>query len=209
MAGLAFGAEAVSLPSLIERIRTGLDKPAVPSLAGDQDFGALGTPVPRLLVPAAVLVPIIPAPNPKLLLTTRTSHLRNHAGQVAFPGGRIDATDDGPVMAALREAQEEVGLMPSSVQILGLSDPYRTGTGYEVRPVVGLVPETPDLRLNPDEVADTFEVPLEYVLDPVNHILREAEWKGQMRRYYVIEWEGRTIWGATAGMLVNLAGRLS
>lgn len=209
MAGLACGAEAVSLPSLIERIRTGLDKPAVPSLAGDQDFGALGTPVPRLLVPAAVLVPIIPAPNPKLLLTTRTSHLRNHAGQVAFPGGRIDATDDGPVMAALREAQEEVGLMPSSVQILGLSDPYRTGTGYEVRPVVGLVPETPDLRLNPDEVADTFEVPLEYVLDPVNHILREAEWKGQMRRYYVIEWEGRTIWGATAGMLVNLAGRLS
>ena len=197
------------MPSLIERIRTGLDKPAVPSLAGDQDFGALGTPVPRLLVPAAVLVPIIPAPNPKLLLTTRTSHLRNHAGQVAFPGGRIDATDDGPVMAALREAQEEVGLMPSSVQILGLSDPYRTGTGYEVRPVVGLVPETPDLRLNPDEVANTFEVPLEYVLDPVNHILREAEWKGQMRRYYVIEWEGRTIWGATAGMLVNLAGRLS
>ena len=197
------------MPSLIERIRTGLDKPAVPSLAGDQDFGALGIPVPRLLVPAAVLVPIIPAPNPKLLLTTRTSHLRNHAGQVAFPGGRIDATDDGPVMAALREAQEEVGLMPSSVQILGLSDPYRTGTGYEVRPVVGLVPETPDLRLNPDEVADTFEVPLEYALDPVNHILREAEWKGQMRRYYVIEWEGRTIWGATAGMLVNLAGRLS
>lgn len=161
------------------------------------------------LVPAAVLVPIIPAPQPRLLLTTRTSNLRNHAGQVAFPGGRIDATDDGPVMAALREAEEEVGLPPASVRVLGLSDPYRTGTGYEVRPVVGVLPELLTLKLNPDEVADTFEVPLEYALDPVNHLLREAEWNGQLRRYYVIEWEGRTIWGATAGMLVNLAGRLS
>ena len=197
------------MPSLIERIRTGLDKPAAPRLSGDQDFGSAGTPVPGLLVPAAVLVPIIPAREPMLLLTTRTSHLRNHAGQVAFPGGRIDADDDGPVMAALREAQEEVGLLPSSVQVMGLSDPYRTGTGYDVRPVVGLLPEFVDLKLNPDEVADTFEVPLDYVLDPVNHILREAEWKGQMRRFYVIEWQGRMIWGATAGMLVNLAGRLS
>lgn len=197
------------MPSLIERLRTGLEKPAAPRLAGDQDFASGGTPVPELLVPAAVLVPIIVAPQPKLLLTTRTPHLRNHAGQVAFPGGRIDATDDGPITAALREAEEEVGLLPDSVEILGLSDPYRTGTGYEVRPVVGLLPEFVNLKLNPEEVADTFEVPLEYVLDPMNHLLREAEWKGQMRRFYVIEWEGRSIWGATAGMLVNLAGRLS
>lgn len=196
------------MPSLIERIRTGLDKPAAPRLSGDQDFGSAGTPVPGLLVPAAVLVPIIPAPEPRLLLTTRTSHLRNHAGQVAFPGGRIDDADDGPITAALREAEEEVGLSPASVQILGLSDPYRTGTGYEVRPVVGVLPEHLDLKLNPDEVADTFEVPLGYVLDPANHLLREAHWKGKLRRFYVIEWEGRMIWGATAGMLVNLAGRL-
>lgn len=202
------GAGAHSLPSLIERIRAGLERPTLPRLSGDQDFGTWGTPDPAPLVPAAVLVPIIPAREPMLLLTTRTSHLRNHAGQVAFPGGRIDAADDGPVMAALREAQEEVGLVPSSVQVLGLSDPYRTGTGYDVRPVVGVLPETLDLKLNPHEVADTFEVPLDYALDPVNHRLREAEWKGQMRRYYVIEWQGRTIWGATAGMLVNLAGRL-
>ena len=165
--------------------------------------------IPELLVPAAVLVPIIPAPQPRLLLTTRTSHLRNHAGQVAFPGGRIDETDDGPIMAALREANEEVGLLPNAVEVLGLSDPYRTGTGYQVQPVVGLLPEYLDLKLNPAEVADTFEVPLDYVLDPVNHILREAEWNGRMRRYYAIEWEGRMIWGATAGMLVNLSGRLS
>lgn len=196
------------MPSLIERIRTGLEKPASPSLSGDQDFGRDGTEPRKLLVPAAVLVPIIPAPEPRLLLTTRTSHLRTHAGQVAFPGGRIDAADDGPIMAALREAEEEVGLPPASVRILGLSDPYQTGTGYEVRPVVGVLPEFLDLRLNPDEVADTFEVPLAYALDPANHLLREAEWKGRMRRFYVIEWEGRTIWGATAGMLVNLSGRL-
>ena len=194
--------------SLIERIRNGLEKPAAPRLSGDQDFIRDGTEPRQLLVPAAVLVPIIPAPEPRLLLTTRTSHLRTHAGQVAFPGGRIDAADDGPVMAALREAEEEVGLPPTSVQILGLSDPYQTGTGYEVRPVVGVLPEFLDLKLNPEEVADTFEVPLAYALDPVNHLLREAEWKGRMRRFYVIEWEGRTIWGATAGMLVNLAGRL-
>ncbi len=197
------------MPSLIERIRTGLERPLPPRLAGDQDIGTSGAPVPGLLVPAAVLVPIIPAPQPRLLLTTRTSHLRNHAGQVAFPGGRIDDADDGPVTAALREAHEEVGLAPASVQVLGLSDPYRTGTGYEVRPVVGVLPEYLDLKLNPDEVADTFEVPLEYVLDPSNHLLREAEWKGMMRRFYVIEWEGRMIWGATAGMLVNLSGRLA
>jgi 8-oxo-dGTP pyrophosphatase MutT (NUDIX family) len=196
------------LPSLIERIRTGLDKPAAPRLAGDQDFDGAGAPLPGLLVPAAVLVPIIPAPEPRLLLTTRTSHLRNHAGQVAFPGGRIDDADDGPITAALREAEEEVGLSPASVQIIGLSDPYRTGTGYEVRPVVGVLPEHLELKLNPDEVADTFEVPLGYVLDPANHLLREAQWKGKLRRFYVIEWEGRMIWGATAGMLVNLAGRL-
>lgn len=197
------------MPSLIDRIRTGLETPSPPKILGDQDFGRAGVELPELLVPAAVLVPIIPAPEPRLLLTTRTSHLRNHAGQVAFPGGRIDATDDGPIHAALREAEEEVGLLPAAVEVIGLSDPYRTGTGYEVLPVVGLLPEFLDLKPNPDEVADTFEVPLDYVLNPANHLLREAEWNGRMRRYYVIEWEGRIIWGATAGMLVNLAGRLS
>lgn len=178
-------------------------------MGGDSGQGSLAADaLHRPLVPAAVLVPIVAADTPRLLLTTRTSTMRNHAGQVAFPGGRIDSSDDGPVAAALREAQEEVGLWPHSVEILGLSDPYRTGTGYEVRPVVGLVPPALDLRLNPDEVADAFEVPLDYALDPRNHLLREAEWMGRMRRYYVIEWNERVIWGATAGMLVNLSARL-
>lgn len=200
--------------SLIERIRTGLERPAHPKIFGDGDIApgpearAHGAAPATKLVPAAVLMPIIDARSPRLLLTTRTPHLRSHAGQVAFPGGRIDAGDDGAVAAALREAQEEVGLAPADVRVIGLSDPYRTGTGYEVRPVVGLVPEFPHLKLNPDEVADTFEVPLEFVLDPANHVLREAIWQGRMRRYYAIEWRGRMIWGATAGMLVNLSARI-
>jgi 8-oxo-dGTP pyrophosphatase MutT (NUDIX family) len=197
------------LPSLIERIRTSLLTSAAPVLAGDQDFGALGTEPSRLLVPAAVLVPIVRAPEPRLLLTTRTAHLRNHAGQVAFPGGRIDDSDEGPVAAALREAQEEIGLAPHHVEVVGMADPYQTGTGYSVRPVVGVIDPGLPLAPNPAEVADLFEVPLHFALDPANHLLRETEWKGRMRRYYVIEWEGRTIWGATAGMLVNLSARLA
>jgi len=196
------------LPSLIEQIRASLLTSATPMLAGDQDFGAQGLQAQIPLVPAAVLVPIIRSPEPRLLLTTRTAHLRNHAGQVAFPGGRIDTGDESPIAAALREAQEEIGLDPSHVDVMGVSAPYHTGTGYSVLPVVGSIDHGLLFEPNPHEVADLFEVPLDFALDPANHILRQAEWKGRMRRFYVIEWEGRTIWGATAGMLVNLSARL-
>lgn len=194
---------------LVERLAEALapgNRAAV--LRGDHDFAGDGAELPPTLVPAAVLLPVVLRPEPTLLFTTRTAHLRQHAGQVSFPGGRIDPTDDGPVAAALREAEEEIALAPSAVSVLGIADPYRTGTGYRIAPVVGTIP--PDLPLipNPNEVADLFEVPLSHLLSPANHRMRQAEWRGRMRRFYAIEWDGRTIWGATAGMLVNLAARL-
>ncbi len=194
---------------LVERVRDSLALAQTPILTGDQDFGPYGTEVQAALVPAAVLVPIVRRPEPGLLLTTRTTHLRTHGGQVAFPGGRIDTGDEGPMAAALREAEEEIGLAPHAVEVLGLGDRYQTGTGYAVHPVVGLIAPDLPLRLNPDEVADLFEIPLAFALDPANHRIREAEWKGKLRRFYVIEWEGRRIWGATAGMLVNLSAKLA
>ena len=182
---------------------------ASPALWGDHDFGPLGADAAKPLTPAAVLIPLVMRAEPGLLLTTRTAHLRSHAGQVAFPGGRIDADDADAVAAALREAWEEIGLAPELVDIVGLSDRYQTGTGYHIAPVVGAIPPDLVFNLSSHEVADIFEVPLAYALDPANHLLREAEWRGKMRRFYVIEYEGRNIWGATAGMLVNLAARLA
>jgi 8-oxo-dGTP pyrophosphatase MutT (NUDIX family) len=158
--------------------------------------------------PAAVLVAITDRTEPGLILTLRRDDLRTHAGQVAFPGGRIDAGET-PCQAALREAHEELGLEPAKVTILGEADPYRTVTGYQVTPVVGLIP--PDLSLNPNpaEVEAWFEAPLDFVLDPANQRRMSAEFRGRIRHYYQIDWQDRRIWGATAAMLVNLGRRLS
>lgn len=160
------------------------------------------------LTPAAVLVPVVDRPRPTVILTERPLTMRKHPGQISFPGGRIDPGDDGPVAAALREAEEEIALPPHRVEVVGIADLYRTITGFEVTPVVGVVPPDLDLRPQPGEVAAMFEAPLDYLLDPRHQIVRTVQWQGRERRYYEIEWESRRIWGATAAMIVNLSRRL-
>lgn len=159
---------------------------------------------------AAVLVPVVPRPEGvTVLLTERAAHLRDHSGQVAFPGGKIDRADPSPLAAALREAEEEIGLPRARVRPLGYLDPYLSGTGFLVTPVVGLVGLPVALALNPDEVADAFEVPLALLLDPARYELRSREWKGRQRSFYAVPYGARTIWGVTAGILRNLCDRLS
>ncbi|WP_037500882.1 CoA pyrophosphatase [Sphingomonas jaspsi] len=186
------------------RLRAALAAPAPDGLwPGDLVEG-----MPDVGSAAAVLVAITDRPAPGLILTVRRSDMRTHAGQVAFPGGRIDEGEDA-VAAAVREAHEEIALPPHEVEVLGLADPYRTVTGYEVTPVVGLVTPDLDLAPNPAEVADWFEAPLDFVLDPANQQRMSAEFRGRQRHYYQIDWNGRRIWGATAAMLVNLSKRLA
>lgn len=160
------------------------------------------------ITPAAVLVGVVDRPDPSVILTLRPDTMRRHAGQVSFPGGRIDPEDVDAVAAALREAEEEIGLPPTVVEVIGLADPYRTVTGFEVIPVVGIVPPDVTLTPHPGEVAAVFEAPLHYLLDPAHQHVRTAMWRGAERTYYEIEWEDRRIWGATAAMIVNLSRRL-
>jgi 8-oxo-dGTP pyrophosphatase MutT (NUDIX family) len=152
--------------------------------------------------PAAVLIPLIARESgTHVLLTERAANLRQHSGQIAFPGGKIDADDSGAEGAALREAQEEIGLDPVSVEKLGFLGPYFSSTGYRITPVVGLIKADPALTLNPMEVAGTFEIPLAFLMDPQNHTMDQREYKGQMRRYFAMPYEERYIWGVTAGIL--------
>lgn len=157
------------------------------------------------LTPAAVLVPLVERPEGMtILLTQRTDHLHDHAGQISFPGGRLDEGDDGPIACALRETEEEVGIPPERIEVVGLLDDYVTGTGYRVSPVVALLRPGFPVAPDPFEVADVFEVPLAFILDPANHELQSRIWRGRERHFYVMPYEDRYIWGATAGMLVNL-----
>jgi 8-oxo-dGTP pyrophosphatase MutT (NUDIX family) len=188
--------------TLAERLRSALLlPPSTHLLSGDDHSGG------EAVVPAAVLVAVTDRPEPGVILTVRDADLRNHAGQVAFPGGRIDQGED-VVAAALREAWEELGLDPGVVEPVGMLEPYRTITGFSVTAVVGAIP--PDLPLSPHEreVADWFEAPLAFLLDPANQQRHSVLFEGSMRDYYRIDWNGRNIWGATAAMLVNLSRRL-
>jgi 8-oxo-dGTP pyrophosphatase MutT (NUDIX family) len=179
-------------------------------LAAGGDHRLDGTPfftgVPRR---AAVLVGIVTHhPVPTVLLTTRLASLRQHSGQVAFPGGKIDAGDGSPLAAALREAEEEVGLARQDVTPLGYLDPYLTGTGFMVVPAVGLLAPPLRLTVNPMEVADAFEVPLPFLMDPDNHRREARQIAGRARHFYAMTHGDRVVWGATAGMLRNLYERL-
>jgi 8-oxo-dGTP pyrophosphatase MutT (NUDIX family) len=158
---------------------------------------------------AAVLVPIISRKDgASVLLTMRAAGLNRHAGQVAFPGGRIDATDASPLAAALRETHEEVGIAPEFIRPLGFLDAYLTGTGYRIVPVVAEILPGFALTLNPDEVEETFETPLSFLMDPANIRREGRKWNGVFRSYYAFEHGGRYIWGATAGIIRNLQNRL-
>ena len=191
--------------SLADRLRAALSAPVTGHIPieGDDYDRAHGN-----YVDAAVLVAITDRPEPGVLLTLRQPHLKRHAGQIAFPGGRVDPEDKDVVAAALREADEEIGLDPALVEVVGTSDIYRVGTGFAVTPVIAVVP--PDLPLAPHEaeVAAVFETPLAFLLAPGNHALKSTIWEGRERRFHEILWEDRRIWGATAGMIVNLAARI-
>lgn len=157
------------------------------------------------LRPAAVLVPIVDrAEGATVLLTRRADHLPKHPGQISFPGGSVDPDDENTIAAAFRETEEEIGLERSYITAKGFLDDYRTGTGFEIMPVVGLVKPGFTLTLQEEEVTEAFEVPLTFFLDRVNHTLRSGIWKGIERTYYAMDYQGYNIWGATAAMLVNL-----
>lgn len=196
--GFGGAADAVEAAALREATR------------GDHDLNPGMTPPSVELRPAAVLVPLVDRPEGmSVLLTQRTAHLSAHAGQIAFPGGRIEAADRDAVAAALRETEEEIGLAPDHVTLIGRLDTYVTGTGFEITPVVGIVAVPFALTIDPFEVADVFEVPLPFVLDPGNHRRTERILEARRRVFFVLPYENRNIWGATAGMLVNLAEALA
>jgi 8-oxo-dGTP pyrophosphatase MutT (NUDIX family) len=159
--------------------------------------------------PAAVLIGLVPREDGvKVLLTERSAHLRAHSGQVAFPGGRIDADDSGPLAAAMREAHEEIGLQANRIDPIGQLEPYLTGSGYRIIPVIAEIRTPFALDVNADEVAGVFEAPLDFLMDVGNHTLQQREWKGVMRRYYEMPWNGHYIWGVTAGILRLFTDRL-
>ena len=198
--------------AVLDRLRLKLDPvdgPKRPPARGDGDLNGAPSPTGRALTPAAVLAPLIVHDGPpRFLLTERAAHLRKHAGQISFPGGRVEADDASAAGAALRETEEEIGITADHVELIGRFDPYETVTGFEVTPFVGLVRPGFALRPDPGEVADVFETPFSFLMDRANHQRQSREWQGIERHFYAMPWEGRFIWGATAGMLKSLSDRL-
>jgi 8-oxo-dGTP pyrophosphatase MutT (NUDIX family) len=162
------------------------------------------------LTPASVLFPIVLRQSgPSVLLTQRTAHLKDHPGQISFPGGRVEPADASPAATALREAQEEIGLASRHVEIIGYLPEYRTGTGFRVTPVVAVVKPPFDLRPEPGEVAEIFEVPFSFLMDSANHQQHSQHYRGKLRHYFAMPYGEYFIWGATAGIIVTLARALA
>ena len=191
-------------------IPAGLTDPDMLPKRGDHDLDPVSSAIAavRPIKPAAVLIPVIERDEPMVLLTQRAVHLPDHAGQIAFPGGKIDASDATPLAAALREAEEEIGLTAAFVQPVGYLDLYLTTLGYRIVPTLARVRPGFSLALNRAEVDDTFEVPLAFLMEAANHQRHSREWQGMTRHYYAIPFGERYIWGVTAGILRNLYERI-
>ncbi|MXP47108.1 CoA pyrophosphatase [Altererythrobacter luteolus] len=174
----------------------------IPDLLSDERFA-----VAERTAKAAVLIAVTDRAEPGVILTQRPTTMRDHPGQVAFPGGKLDS-GEGPVEAALREAHEELALHPQHVQLIGTSDRYQTGTGFDITPVLGVVPPDLPLTAHPREVEAWFEVPLRVVFERSNWTENEVFWRGRTRRYLEMDWEGFRIWGVTAAIIANLSRRI-
>lgn len=209
---------AISSVEFFERARdrlgfavpAGLTDPTVIPASGDEGTDRMLQIIAREqpIRPAAVLIPVVDHAQPTVLLTLRAAHLNDHAGQIAFPGGKIDATDASPLEAALREAEEEVGLSRDFVEPIGYLDLYGTGFGFRILPTVARVRPGFALQINQAEVDDAFEVPLAFLMDPANHQVHSKEFRGVQRSYYAMPFAQRYIWGATAGILRVLYERI-
>ena len=177
-------------------------QPPAASVYGDEGV----RPEAHSLKPAAVLVPIVDREHGlTMLLTRRAAHLKDHSGQVSFPGGRVAPGDASPEATALREAREEIGLDPARVEVLGRMPDYHTRTEFVITPVIGVITAPLELQRDANEVEEIFEVPLAFLLDPANHQRQSREWQGKLRWFYAMPYQQHYIWGATAGMVVNLS----
>lgn len=191
-------------------VPAGLTDASIVPTAGDHAVDPVQRAIAevRPIRPAAVLVPIVQRAEPMVLLTQRTAHLPDHAGQISFPGGKIDATDESPLAAAVREAEEEIGLDRRFIHPIGYLDLYMTTLGYRIVPTLARLEPNFELSLNPSEVDDAFEVPLAFLMEPANHQRHSRDWQGMTRSYYAIPFGQRYIWGVTAGILRNLYDRI-